>query len=309
MGWENKTPVTEFLLLGFQNVHNLKIPLFIFFLVIYLSILSGNLLITALVLVSQNLKSPMYFFLANLSSTDVVLTSVVIPTMLSVLMKNGEVITFPGCITQLYLFCSSAGTEFYLLTTMSYDRYLAICNPLHYLPIMDLRLRVILVISSWVLSFLLNMITVIQMCQLRFCGPNAMNHFLCDPILVLQLSCSDTSAIELQNLFLGLPATLFPLGFIFVTYIYILITILKISTSAGRQKAFSTCSSHLTVVCTYYLTIISLYVIPSKGLSADVKKVQSILYTVVTPLLNPIVYSLRNNEIQVAIQRLNKVKK
>ncbi|XP_077329733.1 olfactory receptor 10A7-like [Lithobates pipiens] len=304
MSWKNETSATEFWLLGFQNFHNLKIPLFIIFLAIYVSILSGNLLIVALVLVSRNLNTPMYFFLSNLSSSDIILTTVVFPTMLSVLLKNGESITFSGCITQLYLFGSSAITECFLLTVMSYDRYLAICNPLHYLLIMDQKLQVLLVAWSWAFAFLLTMITVSQMCQLQFCGPNVIDHFFCDPTPLLELSCSDTSVIELENLILGLPVTLFPLVFITVTYAYILITILKITSSAGRKKAFSTCSSHLAVVCIYYGTLIMLYVIPSKGLSVNLTKVQSLLYTVVTPLFNPIIYSLRNHEIQIVIKRI-----
>ncbi|XP_073480296.1 olfactory receptor 10A7-like [Aquarana catesbeiana] len=304
MSWKNETSATEFWLLGFQNFHNLKIPLFILFLAIYVSILSGNLLIIALVLVSINLNTPMYFFLSNLSSSDIILTTVVFPTILSVLLKNGESITFSGCITQLYLFGSSAITECFLLTVMSYDRYLAICNPLHYLLIMDQKLQVLLVAWSWVFAFLLTMITVSQMCQLQFCGPNVIDHFFCDPTPLLELSCSDTSVIELENLILGIPVTLFPLGFITVTYAYILITILKITSSTGRKKAFSTCSSHLAVVCIYYGTLIMLYVIPSKGLSVNLTKVQSLLYTVVTPLFNPIIYSLRNHEIQMVIKRI-----
>lgn len=304
MSWKNESSATEFWLLGFQNFPNLKIPLFILFLAIYVSILSGNLLIIALVLVSINLNTPMYFFLSNLSSSDIILTTVVFPTILSVLLKNGESITFSGCITQLYLFGSSAITECFLLTVMSYDRYLAICNPLHYLLIMDQKLQVLLVAWSWVFAFLLTMITVSQMCQLQFCGPNVIDHFFCDPTPLLELSCSDTSVIELENLILGIPVTLFPLGFITVTYAYILITILKITSSTGRKKAFSTCSSHLAVVCIYYGTLIMLYVIPSKGLSVNLTKVQSLLYTVVTPLFNPIIYSLRNHEIQMVIKRI-----
>ncbi|XP_068128152.1 olfactory receptor 11A1-like [Hyperolius riggenbachi] len=304
MGWKNQTSVTEFWLLGFQNARSLRIPLFVFFLAVYISILSGNFLIITLVVVSQNLKSPMYFFLANLSTSDLLLTTIVIPTMLSILLKSKGSINFTGCISQLYLFGSSTITECFLLTVMSYDRYLAICDPLHYFPIMDFRLQVILVTCSWVFAFLLTLITVSQMWQLQFCGPNVIDHFLCDPTPLLELSCSDTSVIHLLNLILGLPVTMLPIGFIIVTYAYILTTILKISTSSGKQKAFSTCSSHLAVVCTYYGTLITLYVIPTKGLSANLTKVQSLLYTMVTPLFNPVIYSLRNNEIHTAIQQL-----
>ncbi|XP_018428017.1 PREDICTED: olfactory receptor 11A1-like [Nanorana parkeri] len=304
MSWKNETSVKEFWLLGFQNAHNLKIPLFILFLAIYISILFGNLLIIVLVLGSRNLNAPMYVFLSNLSWSDIILTTVVIPTMLSVLLKNGESISFSGCISQLYLFGSSAITECFLHTVMSYDRYLAICYPLHYLQVMDFKLQLLLIAGSWIFAFLLTMITVSQMWQLHFCGPNVIDHFLCDPTTLLELSCSDTSVIELENLILGLPVTLLPLGFIIVTYAFILITILKITSSAGRQKAFSTYSSHMAVVCIYYGTLITLYVIPSKGLSVDVTKVQSLLYTVVTPLFNPIIYSLRNKEIKTVIKHI-----
>ncbi|XP_068129435.1 olfactory receptor 10A7-like [Hyperolius riggenbachi] len=305
MDWKNQTSVTEFWLLGFHNARSIRIPLFVFFLAVYISILSGNFLIIALVVVSQSLKSPMYFFLANLSTSDLLLTTIVIPTMLSILLKSKESISFAGCISQFYLFGLSAITECFLLTVMSYDRYLAICDPLHYFSIMDSRVQVILVTCSWVFAFSLTLITVSHMWQLQFCGPNVIDHFFCDITPLLELSCSDTSVIHLLNLVMGLPVTMFPIGFIIITYVYILTTILKISTiSRGKQKAFSTCSSHLAVVCTYYGTLITLYVIPTKGLSPDVTKVQSLLYTIVTPLFNPVIYSLRNNEIRTAIQQL-----
>ncbi|XP_069817176.1 olfactory receptor 11A1-like [Dendropsophus ebraccatus] len=300
----NQSFVTEFWLLGFQGINKLNIPLFFLFLTIYISILCGNILIIAVIMVSPNLRPPMYFFLAHLSWSDIFLTSIIIPTILSTLLKNGDKITLSGCITQLYLFGSSTITECFLLTVMSYDRYLAICHPLRYITIMDQKHRVLLVTCSWASAFLLTLTTVSQMWQLQFCGPNVIDHFLCDPTPLMALSCSDTSSIELQNLVLGVPVTLFPLSFIVVTYIYIFITIMKISSSTGRQKAFSTCSSHLVVVCMYYLTLVTLYVIPSKGLSNNLAKVQSLLYTVVTPLFNPIIYSLRNHEIRAELKRL-----
>ncbi|XP_072006419.1 olfactory receptor 1J4-like [Engystomops pustulosus] len=252
----------------------------------------------------SNLKTPMYFFLTHLSWSDILLTLVTMPTMLSVLLKNGQTITFLGCITQLYLFGSTTITECFLLTAMSYDRYLAICFPLRYHTIMDFKHRVFLVTSSWVSAFLLTFIIVCQIGQLNFCANNIIDHFICDPTPLMALSCSDTSMIEFQDFVMGAPMTLCPLTFIIVTYVYIFTTIMKISTTVERQKAFSTCSSHLAVVCMYYGTLITLYVVPLKGLSSNLTKVQSLLYTVVTPLSNPIIYSLRNNEIRTELKKL-----
>ncbi|MEE6505905.1 hypothetical protein FKM82_007373 [Ascaphus truei] len=298
---ENQTMVTEFLLLGFQSFQTFNVALFILFLVIYIITLAGNLLIIILVSTSQSLKSPMYFFLCHLSLSDMLLTTNLAPTMLRVVLNGGGTIHVTGCFTQIYLHGVSAAVECLLLTVMSYDRYLAICNPLHYTSIMDLRLSLHLVTWSWLIAFMVILPMLIPICQLQFCGPHIIDHYFCDFDPILELSCSDTSIVKLEQIVLALPLTLLPFVFITSTYVSIFLTILRIPSTTGRQKAFSTCSSHLTVVGTYYGTIIAIYIIPSRGQSFNVNKVISLLYTVGTPLFNPIIYSLRNQEIKAAL--------
>ncbi|XP_075434341.1 olfactory receptor 11L1-like [Ascaphus truei] len=297
MPGNNHTIVTEFLLLGFQNLHSFKILLFTLFLVIYVMTLSGNLLIIALVSTSHQLHSPMYFFLAHLSLSDILHTTVIVPNMLRLIWGEGGTMSVAGCICQLYFFSCSGGTECFLLTAMSYDRYLAICHPLRYTTIMNLKLRLLLVIWSWLLGLAVTTILVLPISQLQFCDLNVIDHFFCDFAPLVKHSCSDTSFIEIEIFVLSIPVFLLPFTFILVTYVCISLTILRIPSTTGRKKAFSTCSSHLTVVCTYYGTLITIYAIPSRGHSFNINKFLSLLYTVVTPFFNPIIYSLRNQEI------------
>ncbi|XP_073442428.1 olfactory receptor 5G26-like [Dendrobates tinctorius] len=245
----------------------------------------------------------MFFFLGHLSIFDIMFTTNIVPKMLCAIMNDGVTISFAGCFIQLEIFGISLVAECLLLAVMSYDRYLAICNPLRYVYIMDPNLCIQLVVVCWGLGFTISLVTVIMTSKQDFCGPRIIDHFFCDLVPLLKLSCSDTSAVILENILLATPLTLFPLVFITVTYIYIFITILKIPSTSGRQKAFSTCSSHLTVVGIFYGTLVSLYVVPSKGNLLNANKVLSLLYTFVTPLFNPIIYSLRNKEIKVALRR------
>ncbi|XP_075434331.1 olfactory receptor 1J4-like [Ascaphus truei] len=306
---KNQTAVSEFLLLGFQGLHKFRGFFFFLTLALYILTLSGNLLIVVLVSTSHYLHGAMYFFLGHLSLSDILLTTNIVPNMLRVILTERAAISFTGCLTQIYFDGLSAVAECYLLTVMSYDRYLAICHPLHYTSIMDLRLCSYLVILSWILSCTSQLIPVILISNLSFCGPNIIDHFFCDLAPFLDLSCSDTSVLELEVFMSCLPILLFPFVFIIVTYVYISLTILSISSNTGRQKAFSTCSSHLAVVSVYYGTLMALYMAPSKGQSLVAHKVLSLLYTVVTPLFNPIVYSLRNREIRAALWKfLNKIR-
>ncbi|XP_075434308.1 olfactory receptor 5P66-like [Ascaphus truei] len=301
MNQHNQTSVTEFILLGFKSLHSINVLLLCLFLKIYMVTITGNLMIIFLVSTSQRLSSPMYFFLSHLSLSDIFLTTNIVPNMLYVILQDGGTMYFIGCITQLYLFGVSAVTECLLLTVMSYDRYLAICNPLRYTSIMGLKLRFHLVTWSWLLGFLLTLITISLVYQLEFCGPNVIDHFFCDLAPLLELSCSDTSLVVISNFLIATPITLIPFILIFVTYVCIFLSIIRISSNTGRQKAFSTCSSHLIVVCLFYGTLITLYVVPSKGHSMNANKVLSLLYTVITPLFNPFIYSLRNQEIRGAL--------
>ncbi|XP_040198072.1 olfactory receptor 11L1-like [Rana temporaria] len=305
----NQTVVTWFILLGFQNIPNYKGFLFLAFLLLYVVTISGNLLIIFLVAASQSLSSPMYFFLSHLSSCDLLLSSVIVPLMMNIILNVKGSISFFGCITQFYLFGALATTECLLLAVMSYDRYVAICNPLRYSSIMDLPRCTLLVFWSWFLAFTVMLTTAIQMGRLDFCGPNVIDHFFCDLAPLLQLSCSDTTFMQIHNLITGLPATSIPLMYITGTYISIFITIVRIPTKIGRQKAFYTCSSHLTVVSIYYGTLVVVYLLLSKEHELNINKVLSLLYTVVTPLVNPIIYSFRNKEIKIAFSKIVLMKK
>ncbi|MEE6505914.1 hypothetical protein FKM82_007380 [Ascaphus truei] len=285
---KNHTIVTEFLLLGFQNLHNFKILLFTVFLVTYIMTISNNLLIIALVSTSHQLHSPMYFFLAHLSLSDILLTTGFVPNMLRLIWGEGGTMSVAGCISQLHFYFCSGAAESLLLTVMSYDRYLAICHPLRYTTIMNFKLCLQLVIWSWLLGFIFTLFLILPISQLQFCGPNVIDHIFCDFAPLLKHSCSDTSFLEMEDFVLTFPVFLLP----FV-----------IPSTTGRQKAFSTCSSHISVVGTYYGTLIMIYVIPSSEHSFTINKVLSLLYTVVTPFFNPLIYSLRNQEIGAALRR------
>ncbi|MEE6505973.1 hypothetical protein FKM82_007428 [Ascaphus truei] len=301
MNKKNLTTVTEFLLLGFQCFHSFKIVFFCLFLLIHILTLSGNLLIIVLVSTSHQLRSPMYFFLSYLSLADILFTTNIVPNMLYIIWEEGGTITLTACITQFQLFGASIGTESLLLTAMSYDRYLAICKPLHYSVIMDLRLQYQLVIWSWFLGFMMTLCLVIVIYQLQFCGPNVIDHFFCDFAPILDLSCSDIFPLKIEQFIFSIPIVPLPFVFIIVTYFNIFLTILKMTNTTSRQKAYSTCSSHLAVVCAYYGSLIAIYMAPSRGHSFNANKVLSLLNTVVTPLLNPIIYSLRNQDIKESI--------
>ncbi|XP_031754238.1 olfactory receptor 10A7-like [Xenopus tropicalis] len=297
----NTTQLTHFFLLGFDHLQSITTYLFILFLIIYILTLFGNALIVGLVSVSQRLKSPMFLFLRNLSLCEMIFTTNIVPKMLQVILEGGCKISLMGCALQLYAFGATGIAECLLLTSMSYDRYLAICKPLHYTKIMNFRCYLWLVVLSWAAAIILPTISISMILQLNFCGSSVVDHFFCDLAPVLELSCSDTSPVEFEVFAQTIPVFVFTFIYIMATYISIFIAILKIKSTMGRQKAFSTCSSHLTVVCTYYGTMISLYVTPRGRQSVKVNKTLSLLYSVVTPLLNPIIYSFRSAEIRKAL--------
>ncbi|XP_031754232.1 olfactory receptor 10A7-like [Xenopus tropicalis] len=238
-----------------------------------------------------------------LSLADVLLSTSITPNFLRLLLNGGGTISATGCITQFYVYGVSAGSEFYLLTAMAYDRYLAICSPLHYASIMGFRLCLYMSLCSWGLGFILSLFINLLTFNLQFCGPFVIDHYFCDFTPVIKLSCTDYKAVELTDIILLIPFTLLPFCFIIYTYVAIGLAILRISSTEGRHKAFSTCSSHLIVVCMYYGTLIIVYMVPSKQYNFNIKKMLSLLYTVGTPCFNPIVYSLRNNDIRVALYK------
>ncbi|KAM4691802.1 olfactory receptor 11L1-like [Rhinophrynus dorsalis] len=304
MSKENRTEVTEFILLGFGKLHNLRFLIFILFLLIYIVTLFGNLLIIVLVSSRRHLHTPMYFFLIHLSICDISFTTNIAPNMLSIILKDGGTMSVLSCITQFYLYGSSTVAECFILTVMSYDRFLAICNPLRYTFFMGLQVCLRLVTCCWLVGFSVTLSTSLLVFRLYFCGPNVIDHFICELAPLLKLSCSDTSVVESAVFVLSIPIILIPFVFIIMTYVYVFLTILKIPSSTGRQKTFSTCSSHLISVGIYYGTLITIYVVPSRGHLLNINKALYLLYTVVTPLFNPVIYSLRNQELRKVIDSL-----
>ncbi|XP_073510985.1 olfactory receptor 1500-like [Phyllobates terribilis] len=298
----NLTMIMEFFLLGFQVSQVSRIFLFSFLLVIYCRTICGNFLIITLVSTSKNLHTPMYFFISQLSISDILVITDIVPKLLHILLNNGATITFVDCITQFYFLGALETVECFLLGMMSYDRYVAICNPLRYSTIMTSRYCTLLTVIIWVFGFSIVLIYIITTAKLKFCGINIIDHVFCDILPLLELACSDNYMVHLEIYLIGFPIVLGPTTLIVVTYTYIALEILRIPSSTGRQKAFSTCSSHLTVVSILYWTLFSVYIFPSKGRTLTTSKILSLLYTVFTPLINPIIYSLRNKDIIKAIQ-------
>ncbi|XP_077329876.1 olfactory receptor 10A7-like [Lithobates pipiens] len=296
--------ITVIFLLGFPDMDRFNVFLFILLLIIYSVTICGNSLIIKLVSISKNLHSPMYFFLTQLSVADILLTTDISPFMLNIVLHEGASISFPGCITQLFFFMFIEAFECFILTMMSYDRYLAICSPLYYVTIMNHMLCIKLIVASWLLGCLVALILVHGITQLYFCRPNTIDHFFCDYYPLMELSCSDVSMLHIEAILLCVLAAVLPFSLIVFSYVYIVLTIFKIASLSGRLKSFSTCSSHLTVVSIYYGTLIATYMVPNEGQTHIISKTMALLYTVLTPLLNPCIYSMRNEDIKKALKKL-----
>ncbi|XP_004484875.2 olfactory receptor 5V1-like [Dasypus novemcinctus] len=303
MDMDNLTTLNEFILIGLSDLPEVRYPLFVVFALIYLVTLMGNGTILLAIGTEKKLHTPMYYFLANLSLLDIFCPSATVPKMLENLLTMKQNISFVGCALQLYFLVALAGTEVFLLAVMAYDRYVAICFPLHYTFIMTMARCAQLTAGTWAAGFLNSLLHTVLTFHLSFCKSNQVNQYYCDIPPVVALSCSSTYLAEMVLLvvagILGISAFLIT----FISYLYIISTILKIPSSEGKRKAFSTCASHLLVVYLFYGTAIFTYIRPSSSHhSPDRDRLISMLYGVITPMLNPIIYSLRNTEVKGALR-------
>ncbi|XP_004484740.1 olfactory receptor 5J2 [Dasypus novemcinctus] len=305
---ENFTVVTEFILLGLTDLAELKVVLFVLFLVIYFITLVGNLGMIFLIRVTPKLHTPMYYFLSCLSFVDAWYSSAIAPKMLINLLAVQGTISFPACMVQHLCFGVFVTTEGFLLSVMAYDHYVAIVNPLLYTAVMSKIKCVVLVIGSWVCGIINSLVHTISLSRLSFCGPNAVSHFFCDIPSLLKLSCSDTSMNELLLLTFSGVIAMATFLIVIISYMFIVVAILRIHSAAGRQKAFSTCASHLTAVTIFYGTLSFSYIQPSSQYSVEQEKVVSVFYTLVIPMLNSLIYSLRNKDVKDAVKKATEMK-
>ncbi|XP_049639993.1 olfactory receptor 6C70-like [Suncus etruscus] len=300
----NHTKQTEFILLGLTENSQLQIVIFLFLFLNYILSLIGNLTIITVILLDSHLKSPMYFFLRNLSFLEIFFTSACIPKFLFTIITGEENISYDDCISQLFFYLFFGVTEFFLLSAMSYDRYVAICKPLHYTSIMNNRVCHKLVISAWIGAFLVVFPPVILILDLDFCSSNVIDHFICDISPLLQLSCTDTHILEIIVFILAVITLIITLLSVILSYTYIIKTILKFPSAQQKKKAFSTCSSHMIVVSITYGSCIFMYIKPSASERVTINKGVAILNTSVAPLLNPFIYSLRNQQVKEALRTM-----
>nr|XP_028560089.1 olfactory receptor 12D2-like [Podarcis muralis] len=301
----NQTEVYEFILLGIANDHRQQHMLFTVFLLLYVACLLGNGAILAVVLVEQRLHTPMYFFLGNLSCLDICCSTVTVPKMLNGFLKRHNTISFIGCLTQLHFFHFLGSSEGMLLGVMAYDRYVAICNPLRYTIIMNKWACLALAVATWAAGFFHALMHTVVTSRLWFCGPNLIQHFFCDIKPLLELACSSTA---LNMTLLNVVTSCIALGSFFLTllsYLYIIsFLFFKVQSWQSRWKAFSTCASHLTVVALLYVPVIFNYMLASTGESSEREMSITLLYSVVTPVLNPLIYTLRNQEVKSALRKI-----
>ncbi|KAB0339922.1 hypothetical protein FD754_023545 [Muntiacus muntjak] len=301
-GTSNHSEVTDFILVGFRVYLELHILLFLLFLLVYAMILLGNVGMMVIIMTDPQLNTPMYFFLGNLSFVDLFYSSVIAPKAMINFWSESKSISFAGCVTQLFLFALFIVTEGFLLAVMAYDRFIAICNPLLYTVQMSTRLCVQLVAGSYFCGCISSVLVTSMTFTLSFCASRAIDHFYCDYRPIQRISCSDLYIPNVVSFFLCSIIILPTIIVIIVSYIYIVSTVLKIRSTEGRKKAFSTCSSHLGVVSVLYGAITFMYVIPDRF--PELSKVASLCYTLVTPMLNPLIYSLRNKDVKEALRKI-----
>ncbi|XP_044305932.1 olfactory receptor 6-like [Varanus komodoensis] len=299
----NQTSHAEFVITGFPELPQHQLMLFAIFITIYIFTLLENILLIVTICLSKHLHTPMYFFLGNLSILDIFYVSVTMPKLFSNLLLGEKTITLLGCLTQLYFFLSLASSECFLLATMAYDRYLAICQPLHYTSLMNHSVYTALTLASWLGGFIACFPSVVMISKLQFCKTNIIRHFFCDISPLLRLSCTDTSSIERLDFVVALAVLMTSLLVTGTSYGCILCMVASISSTKGKHKAFYTCASHLAVFSMFYVTTIFMYARPKAIGNFDLNKLVAILYAVVAPCLNPIIYSLRNREVREALHR------
>ncbi|XP_066492616.1 olfactory receptor 5AR1-like [Tiliqua scincoides] len=301
---QNHTTVSEFILVGFMDHPQLQVPLFILFLGIYLTTLVWNIGIIILTRIDSHLYTPMYFFLRNLSFIDIGYSSVIAPKLLATFVSENKTISFTGCTVQFFVFAVFVTTEGCLLAVMAYDRFTAICNPLLYFVVMSKKLCTVLLICAYTCGFTSSTLQTFFIFSLNFCGSNIINHFFCDVPPMLKLSCSDTRVAHTVHFIISAIIALTTSLIVLVSYVAIVFAILRIHSAQGRYKAFSTCASHLTTVTIFFGTLIFMYVRPGSSFSMDQDKIVSVFYTLVTSLLNPLIYSLRNKDVKDALSRV-----
>ncbi|XP_077169604.1 olfactory receptor 2F1-like [Paroedura picta] len=304
IGQENQTRIIEFVLLGFSSQRGTNLFLFALVLCIYLITLVGNSLIIVAICIDPRLNTPMYFFLCNLSVLDIGYTTSVVPQLLAHFLTTHKNIPFNRCMAQLYIALFLGSVEYILLAFMAYDRYVAVCHPLHYKIIMNGKVCVRMMAASWISGFINAAVHTTFTMRLHFCNYNIINHFVCELIAVLNLACSDIFVNEVALVVSWIFVLLIPCTFIILSYVYIISAILRIRSAEGRHRAFSTCTSHLTVVALCYGTVMLAYITPKAETSPHRDKVLSFLYVVVTPMLNPLIYSLRNKDVKAALSKV-----
>ncbi|XP_066468747.1 olfactory receptor 2A5-like [Tiliqua scincoides] len=300
----NQTFVTEFLLLGLSRSLKIRLLLLGLFSVTYIITLMGNMIIMMLIWLDSRLHTPMYFFLSQLACVDICYTSSTVPQMLINLHTPKKPISLPRCAIQMYVFLALATTECILLAVMAYDRYVAICHPLHYTFLMDKRVCLKLAMAAWTCGLLLPVAHAVLTWQLPFCGSNVIDHFFCEMPALLKLACADTEVIEKVTSVGCIFTLLIPISFIMMTYICILVAILKIQSAQGQRKAFSTCASHALVVVLFYGSAIFMYMRPEASHSPGQDKMISLFYSIVIPLFNPMIYSLKNKDVKRALIKI-----
>nr|XP_004667711.2 olfactory receptor 5D18-like [Jaculus jaculus] len=304
LGLRNQSSVTTFILMGFSEYPYLQVPLFLLFFIVYTVTLVGNLGIIVVRRINPKLHTPMYFFLSHLSFLDICYSSVFTPKLLEILVMADRSISFKGCMTQFFFICSFVITEMFMLAVMAYDRFVAVCNPLLYMVVMSPQLCALLVAGTYMWGGLCSLTITYSLYELSYCGPNTINHFGCEYSALLSLSCSDTSFSQIVCFIISTFNETCSLLMILASYVFIVITITKMPSKGGLQRAFSTCSSHLTAISIFHGIILLLYCVPSSKSSWLLVKVATVLFTVIIPMLNPLIYSLRNKDVKETVRKL-----